>query len=40
MLRAYTIYEVTVVAVSDILGTSPPMSETKSVLTPQTGKTD
>ena len=40
MLRAYTKYEVTVVAVSDILGTSPPMSETKSVLTPQTGKTD
>ncbi|CAI8054851.1 Protein sidekick-1, partial [Geodia barretti] len=35
MLRAYTTYEVTVKAVSDVRGTSRP-SETKRVLTPQT----
>ena len=37
MLRAYTTYEVTVKAVSDVLGTSP-TSQIKSVLTPQTGR--
>ena len=37
-LRAYTTYEVTVEAVSDVRGTSRP-SETRSVLTPQTSET-
>ena len=36
MLRAYTTYEVTVVAVSDVLGTSPP-SQFRRALTPQIG---
>ena len=38
MLRAYTTYEVTVEAVSDVRGTSRP-SETRRVLTPQTSET-
>ena len=37
-LRAYTTYEVTVVAVSDVRGTSQP-SETMRILTPQTSET-
>ena len=39
MLRAYTTYEVTVVAVSDARGTSSP-SDTETVTTPQTSKSD
>ena len=39
MLRAYTTYAVTVVAVSDARGTSSP-SDTETVTTPQTGKSD
>ena len=39
MLRAYTAYEVTVEAVSNVTGASPP-SVSKSVVTPQTGETD
>ena len=39
MLRAYTAYEVTVEAVSNVTGGSPP-SVSKSVVTPQTGGTD
>ena len=39
MLRAFTTYEVTVEAVSDVQGTSLP-SETRRVLTPQTSESD
>ena len=39
MLRAFTTYEVTVEAVSDVGGTSLP-SETRRVLTPQTSESD
>ena len=39
MLRAYTTYEVTVMAVSDARGTSSP-SDTETVTTPQTSKSD
>ena len=39
MLRAYTTYEVTVNAVSDVRGTSRPR-ETRRVLTPQTSEDD
>ena len=39
MLRAYTTYEVTVVAVSDARGTSSP-SDGGTVTTPQTSKSD
>ena len=39
MLRAYTTYDVTVVAVSDARGTSSP-SDTETVTTPQTSKSD
>ena len=39
MLRAYTTYEVTVVAVSDARGTSSP-SDPETVTTPQTSKSD
>ena len=39
MLRAYTTYEVTVVTLSDVRGTSSP-SDTETVTTPQTSKSD
>ena len=39
MLRAYTTYEVTVMAVSDVRGTSSP-SDPETVTTPQTSKSD
>ena len=39
VLRVYTTYEVTVVAVGDVRGTSSP-SQTQRVLSPQTSETD